>query len=363
MNFFNSLLPSLKIWRLFGLSPFALEPFSTSNINRNQDRIQIIRILIFILLSILAITANALYAMSIGDLWIHFWIVFARISGLSTSIIILIESSIKRESQVKWLIQLNSISSFIVDQIGIQIDYTAEHQRHTKRLNRWKTINTMIFILNTFLLLVANNVYLGSTFLFMSYAFNMHSFRFHQYVTYVDLIKHRYGLINEFINKIYLNDFNQLLRQEELIEDFYFLRKMIIMEVEEYRQPVNKFKLICQLRHASTLLTEASHRLNDLFSVSLTICIFRLFCQLIGNTYFMFEIATTSSSWVAFLVAVFEILPIGNEIISMANACEDATEEVLKFPFFLLKQDLHNFLHLTGKEIQRIYTQTKLQFI
>lgn len=316
MCLFNSLLPSLKLWRLVGLSPFAVEPFSTSNINRHQDLIQIIRIFIVVLLSIFIIVIHTIYVLDLDDAWLQFWGVFAYSLALLAQLIILIESFIKRESQMKFLIQQNAIDSFMVDQIGIVIDYGLEQKQHTKRLRRWNILYGIAFVTSFSVVLASNSFYLMSVSLFTYIAQYTNALCFHQFTTYVHLIKYRYVLINEFINKIYLSDLNRFMGHTQ--------------KIEEHRKPVNKIKLIGQLRHVSNLLVESSQQLNDLFSASLKVCILKYFCCSIGNNYTSLEIAVKNESWVVFSIAIFSLLPVGNDFISAVNACEDTTEEVSK---------------------------------
>lgn len=329
MNFSNSLLPSFKIWRLFGLSPFTLNENSPVNFNRYQKLFHVIVSLTFILLTIPVFRIHFLVTNSLHgtDLWIQVWLFFGFFLIYTSSNISLIESFIKRNSQIKWLIHLRSIDSYMIDKIGIQIDYTNESLQHSKRIRRWYTVYSLIsvFLLPAF---CTRNVCLMFSGIFATIADFIVALRFHQFTTYVDMIQHRYFVLNKFINKIYVNDLNLFARREGLFAVAHVVRIMDNSEIDPNWQPVDKFKLIDKLEHVSNLLVEANQQLNRLFPVSLTACVFMQSFDLICSNYFIFEGAVISGAWFVYLAGIIQLLPRGNNIVSIGNASEDAAEEV-----------------------------------
>lgn len=268
------------------------------------------------------------------DLWIQVWLFLGFFIAFFAAYIALIESFMKRNSQIKLLINLHYIDTYMIDKIGIQIDYTTERRQHSKRIRRWYTAYSLIpiFILLPGLLTTSGPV-MFSTILATIADFIL-GLRFHQLITYMELIQHRYFLLSQLINKIYVNDLNQLAQREGLLAVARAVRIMENDEIDPKWQPVDKAKLIDELINVSNLLVETTHQLHLLFPVSLTAGVFAHFFDLVCTNYFLFEGAVITSSWYIYLVGIIQLLPRANNIFSIGNASEDATGEVGRF--FLL---------------------------
>lgn len=288
MNFIKSLSPSFKVWRLLGLSPFALETISTANISRKQKLIHAFGIVAFVILSISASMMHVTYGLNRTDKWLQVWSAIGAFLFFFFANITLIESFIKRDSQLNWLIHLRSIDSALIADIGIQIDYGNEHLRHRRRLIQWKIFYSFTAIILLLPIFVKQSVHLWCSTALLALGYIIIGFRFHQFITYVDLIKYRYGLLNEFINKIHLNDLIQLSRQDGMVGVAQLVRTMSFNGVDEILPPIDKVELVYKLRHVSNLLVEANRQLNDLFCVSLSTSMIAHFYDLACSNYFIF---------------------------------------------------------------------------
>lgn len=101
-----------------------------------------------------------------------------------------------------------------------------------------------------------------------------------------------------------------------------------IGDIEVDPPPINKRRLLCQLKEVSHLLHDASQQLNTTFTLSSTMCIINDFFEHVIHTYFNLEYGVLYDSSLANVGAVLESISRSNSFRILGNACEMATQQV-----------------------------------
>lgn len=323
MDFFESISFPFRIWQAICLSPFILPQIPVLIPDKFRKSYFTKAVIILLLLFVIACSVNLYSLTKTTDLWIRVSFMVQTTTSFIATVIILVESFINREEQKKLLLQFDVIDSIFKQQIGIEIDYAREHQGHKNRLIRWVSLNfcTMIFSFpfsswNTLVDLIT-----AYPFVFFCIL------RQYQFVIFVDLIIERYRLLNELINKIYLDNLHRTAEWRGL---FNVIDQDPVhpIQVDGNWQQIDKFRLLRQVRHVLQLLHNASRRLKSLSSISLIACCLSAFIENILYIYFVLEELFFIESTVDYFVHILVVICCVNDIRVLASACEIAVEEV-----------------------------------
>lgn len=322
MSLLDSISFPLKVWRLASLNPFS--PPSTLNTTPNKLHkfVHIIVIFAFVSFSVPCVVLQFEEALKVADLWHRAYGFILTFIYYSTLHITIIESFVAERKQIKLLTLFQSIDSILIDEIGIQINYTAEKQLHKSRVIRW-----MLLVLPAQILFSVASIAAGQplTNLFTIITYSVLALRFNQYTTYVALVLERYRLINEFIDEIYMNDLDEFERKRSLSSSFGDYK---IAKNTDHLQRINRFKLIYDLRRSSHLLFAASEQLNTLYRFSFAACFIEEFVEIVCCNYFYIEYAINTGFWAYYGLAILQMFPRFLNIFWMTDTCERATEEV-----------------------------------
>lgn len=139
---------------------------------------------------------------------------------------------------------------------------------------------------------------------------------FFRIVTFINMVKYRYRLINECVCTFHaFTELDYLTKYGEVCD---FLNS---------EQSVQK---LLDIRNVCRLLYTASDSINDLFKWSLLVCLFYEFMSFTVICYLFF---VTGSFEMFFVFALHYLMPSAIQIISLSNVCELTSQEV-RFKYF-----------------------------
>lgn len=325
IDFFESLSVPLHLWRFICLSPFNLKTDGNKSLSPNFYRnfsvsaivIQVLVIILsFIFLQHIISPALPKNVRTLDILTI--------ILTQLTTLVIFWESYRKRNVQMDFLRQINSIDFILEYKIGIKPDYTKRKTTNIHRLIRWLIIDIVIFIVNFVILFIAFDIsYRYWTIYYASFVFG--SLRYHQITTYVDIIYYRYDQINRFINNLRPFDDNGLNANNELVKTLEHVRNLL----HKYKSG-SIYEKVRDIRQVCRLLSSANNNINEMFQYSIPLIIVHDFLLILINSYWILRILIKPNVRIFFLFPpLFWNFLNFCHVVSLANVCHHATEEVL----------------------------------
>lgn len=134
---------------------------------------------------------------------------------------------------------------------------------------------------------------------------------FYRVITYIDIVRRRYGLINQCITKVHS------------FEDSEFIEKSD--EIQGFLNSDHSFKKLQDIQRVCRLLYKASQSINDSFGWSLLLCVFQSFLYF---AVFLYIIIRSKYFEQAQNVLLCVDIPYLNNMVSLATVCEFAKKEV-----------------------------------
>lgn len=238
-------------------------------------------------------------------------------------LIIFVESFMTRSTLKRFPKQIAFIDSVMRGQIGIDMRLDSEKNTIRRRLISWLLLTCVMYYsciaLEMYYYRPKGNVnitvgwvfgvFLTATIVPLS-PFIILELYFYRIVTFIDMVCHRYRLLNKC-----LRNFHHFTANDFLIKSD---------KVRELLNSDKSFNKLLQIRRVYRLLYWTSNDINDLFGWSLLVCIFFYFCCffVIGYLVIVFEKAEHAS------IVSLTIFMSLNHIISLASACHLTSDEV-----------------------------------
>lgn len=324
IDFFDSLLVPFRLWQCICLSPFNLRIAKKNVIPSNWYRnfsiviilIQVLQIILsFIFLDHL-IPAKLTKSVRTLDILTLTLIQF-------TTLMIFWESYSKRDVQMNFLRKISSIDFILEYKVGIHPTYKKQKKIIDQRLLRWLMLDIVIFMINFGILFVAFDIsYRHWTIYYLSFV--ICSLRYYQITTYVDIIFHRYDQINQFINHLQPFDDNQKNVNVELVKTMENIRNIF----HTYKC-CSIYEKLRDVRRVCRLLNSANDNINEMFQSSFPLIIVNDFLQILINSYWVLRILLNPHVKIFYLIPpLFWTFLNFNHVVSLANVCHHATEEV-----------------------------------
>lgn len=264
----------------------------------------------------------------------------------STSIAVCMESWLKRATQMEFLHRLDNIDAILSGKLLIDLNYDKQRQLNFRKflafLILYLSFEISVGILCIYIEIKQIEVY------WTLYAIPLLIcvMRYYQFITYVDLLAHRFQAINKFICNLMFNDgkHNEKLKiihrnqRNERNQQHYRKRHRQL----EICMIINKLK---HLQHAYRLLMETTQMLCQLFSWSMLFNIGNDFYNLLMNSYWsVYGISHHSTRSLMLMLTVWAVFNI-SALISLSNACRFVCDEV-RFGFeFEFKFDFFTFFN------------------
>lgn len=197
MRAIKSILPSLRLFQIFCLSPFSIKTDKLiPEPNRFFNIHAVTSILINAAVLVHGIFSTHLYVRK-GESRITATIDIVMMCGIrSLTVLILIESFVKRMKQVTFLKCLNDIDG-IFAQLGIDMRYERHRNATVNKIFIWTTVLISIESV-IFLMALSDKDYLHFCLLYL-FPLVISTLHYFQVSTYVNLIKYRFAMLNEIL--------------------------------------------------------------------------------------------------------------------------------------------------------------------
>lgn len=326
MQFFKSILVPFRLWQLLLFSPFGLKRKigvfrPTCNVQHSMCAFFAIGVHITVsLLTYIFIdeivptdTPPATKALDI----------LIMVLTQLVALVALIESHQKRKKQIEFLQTINSIDFILEYKVGIDPNFQSQRRHNLLRLIAWTTVHITL-ITGVYVYFC---VFFGSFdrwWLLLGISYFLCSIKFHQIVTYVNLIYYRFALINTFIE-------SSCIRKEYYVHsintDFLKTMKFFKKSLSKGMQTTIHEKL-ADLRRVSRLLVTANLLINDIFQWSMPINIANDFFQFLYNMFWVFRYFLLGFSIHYWILPLFPVILIVYHMIALTTACDDTAEEV-----------------------------------
>lgn len=330
MQFAVTLLPIFRVWQLFCLSPFGLTKKGLKVSRENTHRSIVIVCLIIhtiILIHGLVYSSYFIGWTTSKSTVLNYSNLISLTSTRSLTILIIIESFVKRSTQIHFLEKISKIDSILTYKLNINIKFDAYRQSNLI----WSTIWLLFFMIDVVAVFVFVYLYTDEYFLRLWAAiaipFFICSLRYHQMVTYVMLIRNRYMIINEVIRDIHkTNNTKMNNRDISLTANIFVKKAQSTANVDQFII----FKKLNDLREVYQLLYESTEYINDIFRWSLPINIAIGFHEALVNTYFVFVclISPKIDLWRQIAAGILTASYHFMEIIALSDTCHYSSEEV-----------------------------------
>lgn len=337
MKFIRTLLPLFFVWQMFSLAPFALKKASLKpKIHKTHNVLFVISLSIQIGVFIHGNISFEHYVSQGQSQIMSFLDLFTIFVIRCLSILIVIESRVKRSAQIKFLNGIEEIDRIMSDTLGIDLEYTKQHKQN---LLRW-ILAIFFYIALVISLVVIALLEDASTFLVLVILYApplfISSLRYRQMIAYMSILEHRYRLINEYIERIRSSHSNDVLITSETLSTAKLFAMKFVgpnqMRNIKKTIVVNKLK---SLQCVQRLLFDSVELLRDQFEWSMLFNVANDFQKLLINFYFSIMGLLTKfpadSDVLPILWAAYNI----NEIVMLTTACESLIREVLLSLIFL----------------------------
>lgn len=313
MNFIDSIRFPLKVWHAFGISTFQIGSIPSVQLSLFR---KIYTIFVGISYLYRLFDYQPIYTLkreSFAQLLFELVQRCCSILLPATGLAILIESMLKQNQQQKFLADFIEIDKQFEQLLSINLQYSDQKRRHIQRFIRWMTINLVMELVYPVVFLVkgAQFMYLVTPFIRVFCSLNM-ALRVYQYTTFVDMINWRYSLVNKYINDVYSLD----------------LDKLPVLLVKPGQESEVNCQQIDSLRQICRSLNTASRHVNELFSVSLSLCILLAFSGFFFTFYNTLKLIFVLENILFGSIVACGIVSSTNNLISMAVVCGKTSEEV-----------------------------------
>lgn len=315
MNLFDSIALPLKIWQATGLSPFKAGTYSSIKIRRFRSVFIPVVCLIFLYKSNVDINRFELNRESFPRLLKSMVDNVSQLSIFIRIITIFMESLWQSDKQKRFLRDIMTIDEQFEHNMNIDVQYKEQKRRHNQRLFWWISFFVVIGLGSQWIrfLFYQNN----STHSLFNRAVKCFGLiivlRFYQYSTFVDMISWRYRLINQDINEYYGEAGSWVFQT---------------VRPENPRQIAELCKRLHVMQMIYRSIGRASKRVNELFPVSLSLCIFADFCFFFLyahsgiKSFFLSEIPMLT------ILILCSAAKCGYNLLAMGSVCQEASEQV-----------------------------------
>lgn len=327
MDVLISLLWPMRLWQLLAMAPFGVANKPSLPVeNRNLQFYAGISLIIHLVLLILSVACSSVYIYWVnGDITNYDNILAVVIIKLS-SCVILAEAIIKLNEQTHFLQQIIRIDFILRRKLQIDIDFKSYRFQDNVLTAIWILISFLCVVCVCVVLHIINDPFSLRFWLCYSIpSFFIYSLHYHRMVLYVYLIRRRYRMLNQFIEKACLlqekgivnADILQLFKQISKVTFTDFPAQKLISEVQ-----LREIRNVYQMLYDSTIL------FNDMFRWSIPLCICIDFHRLLVNAFYIFAVWLLQSYWlflfVAFAWGAANII----HLVMLSHACHSTKKEV-----------------------------------
>lgn len=334
MKFLPSLLWPLRVWQVLSMAPFgvAKKPLLPVT-NTNLQFYAIICLVIHSISAILSVVFSSVYIDWANDAITNYHDVMSVAIVRLAPCIIVGEAIFKLNKQTDFLQQIIRIDYILRRKLQIEIDY--------KKYQFYNNILTTVWILISFLCVVCVYIVLhilGDSYterFWLIYAIPsllIYSLHYQRMVLYVYVIRRRYQMLNQFIEKACMFQERGIVNAE-ILQAF---KQMSKVTFTEFPKLISETQLR-DLRNAYQMLYDTTILFNDMFRWSIPLCICIDFHRLLVNAFYIFAVWLLQSYWLLIFVAIAWGSTNIVHLVMFSHACHSTNKEVkLELDSFLV---------------------------
>lgn len=323
----------LRVWQLLAMSPFdmankTLMPVKDVKLQLYGYTWLILNITLLILSMVFA-TTYIEWNDSIGN----FDKLLAMLMIRSVSCLIVGEAIFKRQKQIDLLQKIVRIDGILRHKLHIQIDYDKHRMQNNILITIWIFVCVSCIVCMNVVMHVTKHD--GQRFwLVYTFPFFIYSLNYHRMVTYVHVIRLRYQILNQFIEKVCLLQERGIVNNE-ILQSFQRVSKVAFVETK--LEPLLSKSQLIDIRNIYQIMYDASNTINDLFWWSLPLCIAIDFHRLLLNVYILFGVLLFEFKWDELVACLFWGCVNVSHLLLLSHACHSTNKEVsFEFGFLFI---------------------------
>lgn len=328
MKFLDSLVWPMRVWRFLGVAPFIVtRKASQPTKNSNVFNFSIVLLFVNVLLLVLSMIFSSTFIDWSSKDFTKFDDFAAIAMGRIASCFILGEAVFKLNKQINFLKQIMRIDFVLNRKLYIRIDYKKFQFHNNLIAVIWSVclIACVISISVTFHMI--GNLYDERFFLFYIGPLVVYSLNCQRMVLYVYVIRRRYKLLNQFIEKIYAIQ-EKSIDTQTILEKFEQSSKIKGSAIGSLAVQLISESQLRDIRSAYQMLYDASQMINALFLLSLPLSICIDFHRLLVNIFFVFGVWLLKQHSLILVIALsWGGLNIAH-LIMLSHACHTTSKEV-----------------------------------
>lgn len=329
--FMKTIILPFRIFQTFSLCPFGLHNKPLLPVSKTYLRnIAIAAIVIY--------TALFIHGLFITDKYINysqkpfqyyfdfFYMTLSRLLLL----IILVESLLKRNLNIKFFENIHKADTILVEKLSANLAFDQNRKLNNLRTGVWLVVFIITSGTTLICWIVSNDQLSIMYWALLLVPSLMATMRYFQMITYVNLTKIRFQVINKLVKSFYsldpINSKKGNVVDKNLLHTMSKISDDRSAEVEKYVI----FKNLIELRQVYILLYDATEMINELFRWSVPINIAKDFIDTLTCVYWTFLwILKPSMPTMHMTVASIAIIVIHMfHIMSVSNECHYTVEEV-----------------------------------
>lgn len=326
MKLLTTLQWPLRVWNIFAMAPFGVT--NKTLLPVKDVKLQFystVWLLLHIVLLILSVVYTSTYLnwteLAIGN----YDTLMAMMTIRLLSCLIVGEAIFKIQKQTEFLQQINRIDFILRHRLRIHIDY----KKHQFQCNILTTIWIFVCFSCAICVFVVyhiiEDVYSERFWVLYAFPFLIYSLHYQRMVLYVHVIRLRYQMLNQFIEKVCMFQERGVVNNE-ILRAFKQMSKVAFADCP-LEQLISKSQLM-DIRNIYQIMYETTNIINDMFWWSLPLCIGIDFHRLLVNSYLIFGVLLFHLKWKDLVIGLFWGGINITHLILLSHACHSTKKEV-----------------------------------
>lgn len=249
----------------------------------------------------------------------------AMITMRILSCLIVGEAVFKSNVQTDFLQRIIHIDAVLHHKMRIQIDYKKHQLQSNIRTTIWIFVCLSSAICVFVVFHTTEDTFSEYFWILYTIPYFIYSLHYHRMVSYVQVIRLRYLMLNQFIERACLFQERGVVN-DEILRAFNQTSKVAFAECP-VEQLISMPRLM-DIRNIYQMMYETTNMINDMFWWSLPLCIGIDFHRLLVNLYLIFGVLLYHLKWNDLVVGLFWGSMNVTHLILLSHACHSANKEV-----------------------------------
>lgn len=326
MKFLTTLQWPLWVWQIFAMAPFGVTNKTSLPVKDVGLKFySAVWLLLHITLLILCVVLSQTYINWIEIAMGSYDTLLAMITIRLLSCLVVGEAIFKIHKQMDFLQKINRVDAILCHKLRIKIDYK-KHKFQSKILTTiWVFVCFSCAVCVFVVYHTVENRFRESFWVIYVMPFLIYSLNYHKIILYVHVIRLRYQMLNEFVEKTCLFHERGIVNNE-ILQAFKKMSKVAFANVPA-EQLISKSQLM-DIRNIYQMMYETTNIINNMFWWSLPLCIFVDFHRLLVNSYLIFGFLFFHFKWNDLFIGMFWGSMNIVHLILLAHACHATNKEV-----------------------------------